>query len=85
MLIIDWLFSYFLESSFPQKMEFSKTFISGAQTIFSNWILEEAMNNGGWKCQFFSINGLKARKDFLSLVNSLRNLAANYYISLKIY
>ena len=57
-------FSYFLESSFPQKMEFSKTFISGAQTIFSNWILEEAMNNGGWKCQFFSINGLKARKRF---------------------
>lgn len=57
-------FSYFLESSFPKKMEFSKPFICGAQTIFSNWILEEAMNNGGWKCQFFSINGLKLRKRF---------------------
>ena len=57
-------FSYFLETSFPESMKFSKPFIHGLETIFSNWILEEAINNGGWKRQFFSIDGIKARKRF---------------------
>ncbi len=57
-------FSYFLDTSFPKSMQFSRSFVDGLQTIFSNWILEEAINNGGWKSQFFSVNDLKARQRF---------------------
>tara|TARA_Y100000589_G_C27149179_1_gene628171 strand:+ start:814 stop:1836 length:1023 start_codon:yes stop_codon:yes gene_type:complete len=55
-------FSYFLDTSFPENMNFSKTLVDGMQAIFSNWILEEAMQNGGWKRQFFAVNGLRERK-----------------------
>ncbi len=55
-------FSYFLDTSFPEDMNFSKSLVHGMQRIFSNWILEEALQNGAWKRQFFSVNGLRERK-----------------------
>lgn len=60
-------FAYYNQSSFPEKLNFSKSMIEGVQTLFANWILNEAVNCGAWRKQSFYIDGKISRTRFFEI------------------
>lgn len=49
-------FGYYLASSFPEKMNFSRALVEGMQTTFANWILDEAVKGGAWFTKTYFID-----------------------------